>query len=139
MWVLALGKKEAGGQQAHDGHRAGAGFTASSRTHRCGVEIVAGAGPPRPLRAVRWLAVALWIVPFLGAVANALVNESGGFDPVWNGRLAYVTPFALAVFAGLIVLLLSESGQAWALPRDSAVPSPWDALRRTRDHPTTGG
>ncbi|MGH9260660.1 MAG: hypothetical protein ACRD08_12305 [Acidimicrobiales bacterium] len=50
-----------------------------------------------------------------------------------------MTPFALAVFAGLIVLLPSASGQAWALPRDSAVPSPSDALRRTRDHPTTGG
>ena len=44
--------------------------------------------------------------------------------PVWNGRLACVTPFALAVFAGLSVLLLSESGQAWALPRDSVFPRP---------------
>jgi hypothetical protein len=83
----------------------------------------------RRFRTVGWLVVALWTVPYLGAVANAVANESGAFDPVWNGGLTYVWLAALALFAYLGVLLLRESGQLWALPRGSLHITPWEERR----------
>jgi hypothetical protein len=75
MWVLALGKKEAGGVQAH-----GAMLPNSSASSQ--------GGCPRGL----WLA---------------------GFG----------------LFVYLVVLLLRESGQLWALPVGSIQVSPWEARR----------
>ncbi len=94
-------------------------------------------GPAGQFRMVGWVVVALWTVPYLGAVAHAVANESGAFDPVWNGRLVYVWLAALALFAYLVVLLLRESGQLWALPVGSLDLSPWEASRFRGEGPTT--
>jgi hypothetical protein len=83
----------------------------------------------RRLRALGWLVVALWIAPFLGAVAHAVVDRSGAFDPVWNGGLSYVWLAGLGVFVYLVILLLRESGQLWTLPVGSVQVSPWEARR----------
>ncbi len=86
---------------------------------------------------VGWLVVALWTVPYLGAVANAVASESGAFDPVWNGGLVYVWLVALALFAYLVVLLLRESGQLWTSPVGSPDLTPWEERQFGGEGPTT--
>jgi hypothetical protein len=83
----------------------------------------------RRLLVVAWLVIAVWTAPFLGAVAHAVVNRSGAFDPVWNDGLAYIWLAGLCLFVYLVVLLLRESGQLWALPVGSIQVSPWEARR----------
>ena len=78
-------------------------------------------------------------MPYLGAGAHAVAFASGAFDPVWNGRLAYVALAAVAAFAYLVVLLLRESGQVWAVPVGSADLSPWEARRYGGRGPTPSG
>ncbi len=95
------------------------------------------AGPAGQLRMVGWLVVALWTVPYLGAVANAVASESGAFDPVWNGGLVYVWLVALALFAYLVVLLLRESGQLWTSPVGSLDLTPWEERQFGGGGPTT--
>lgn len=98
-----------------------------------GLARLAGAGgrgdAARRLRIVAWLVIVVWTAPFLGAVAHAVVNRSGAFDPVWNDGLAYVGLAGLGLFVYLVVLLLRESGQLWALPVGSIQLSPWEARR----------
>jgi hypothetical protein len=98
-----------------------------------GLARLAGAGgrggAARKLRVVAWLVIAVWTAPFLGAVAHAVVNRSGAFDPVWNDGLAYIWLAGLGLFAYLAVLLLREAGQLWALPVGSTQVSPWEARR----------
>lgn len=94
---------------------------------------LAGAGgrgdAARKLRVVAWLVVAVWTAPLLGAVVHAVVNRSGAFDPVWNDGLSHVWLAGLGLFVYLVVLLLRESGQLWALPVGSISLSPWEARR----------
>jgi hypothetical protein len=98
-----------------------------------GLARLAGAGgrgdAARKLLVVAWLVIAVWTAPFLGAVAHAVVNRSGAFDPVWNDGLAYIWLAGLGLFVYLVVLLLRESGQLWALPVGSIQVSPWEARR----------
>jgi hypothetical protein len=98
-----------------------------------GLARLAGAGgrgdAARKLRAVAWLVIAVWTAPFLGAVVHAVVNRSGAFDPVWNDGLSHVWLAGLGLFVYLVVLLLRESGQLWALPVGSISLSPWEARR----------
>ena len=79
-----------------------------------GLARLAGAGgrggAARKLRVVAWLVIAVWTAPFLGAVAHAVVNRSGAFDPVWNDGLAYIWLAGLGLFAYLVVLLLRRGG-----------------------------
>lgn len=77
-------------------------------------------GPAASLRLARWLVLATWTAPFVGAVAHAVVYEDGAFDPVWNGRLAYTWLLALATFVWVAVLLLRESDRAWAVAHGTA-------------------
>ena len=86
-------------------------------------------GPARQFRIVGWLIPAVWTVPYLAAVVNAVVNESGAFDPVWNGALVYVWLLSFALFVYLAVLLLREHDESWTRPVGSPVPSRWEARR----------
>jgi hypothetical protein len=98
-----------------------------------GLARLAGAGgrgdAARKLRVVAWLVVAVWTAPFLGTVVHAVVSRSGAFDPVWNDGLSHVWLAGLGLFVYLVVLLLRESGQLWALPVGSISLSPWEARR----------
>jgi hypothetical protein len=92
--------------------------------------------PARELRAARWLVVGLWTLPFLGAVAQAVAEESGEFDPVWNGRLAYTWLAAVGVFVYVAVVLLRERDHLWALPDGSVQATRWDLARVLSRDPT---
>lgn len=86
-------------------------------------------GPARQFQILGWLTPAVWTLPYLAAVGNAVVNESGAFDPVWNGALVYVWLLGFALFVYLAVLLLREYDEAWTRPVGSLVPGPWEGLR----------
>jgi len=84
------------------------------------------------LRLARWLVVVLWVVPFLVGVGRALTANDGRFDPIWNGPAFYVALAGIAAFGFLIVVLVTESSAAWALPQWLWQPSPWDEMRLRR-------
>jgi hypothetical protein len=91
------------------------------------------------LRLLQWLVPAAWVVPYLVGVVAAVAGEGGSFDPIWNGRPAMAaTLVGLAAVAGLIVVLVRESGERWAVPPAMARrPSPWLSRRlgrRTNGH-----
>ena len=100
----------------------------------------AQAGTARRLRVARWLVNSVWVLPYLVAVARAVVVDSGTFDPIWNGGTEYVALAGVAVVAYVVVVLGREAGADWVRPETAWRPTPWDELRLRhppRDDPPT--
>jgi hypothetical protein len=77
------------------------------------------------LSRLRWLTMAVWVVPFLAVVAVAALGEDRSFDPVWNGGLEYLALSGIVALGLLVVVLAREANRAWAVPRwSSDRPSP---------------
>jgi hypothetical protein len=88
---------------------------------------------------LRWVTLAVWVVPFLVVVTVSALGEDGSFDPVWNGGLEYLALAGILVLGLLVVVLAREANRAWAVPSWSADrPSPrLGPMRSRRDgrHP----
>jgi hypothetical protein len=93
------------------------------------VESSGRVGPARQFRIVAWLIIPIWTLPFLAAVANAVVNESGEFDPVWNGGLVYVWLAGFALIMYLVVLLVREHDRSWIRQAQTPRSNPRTAVR----------
>jgi hypothetical protein len=87
------------------------------------------------LRVGRWLVAVAWVLPYLAAVSRAVVVDTEGFDPIWNGSAAYVALAGVAVLVYVVVVLVRETGAAWVQPEGPWYPSPWDELRLRRPAP----
>jgi hypothetical protein len=95
--------------------------------------------PARQLSWLRWLLVASWAGPYLGAVVHAVVYESGEFDPVWNNVwLTYSWLAAVAVLVLVAYVLMQERDRLWALPASTLRISPWDLRRHGADRAKGG-
>jgi hypothetical protein len=62
------------------------------------------------LRVGRWLVAVAWVMPYLVAVTRAVVVDSEGFDPIWNGSAAFVALAGVAVLVYVAVVLARETG-----------------------------
>jgi hypothetical protein len=78
------------------------------------------AGTARQIRWLRWLALGVWTAPVLVVLAVSAASEDGSFDPVWNGNIELLAVAGVVVIGAVVVVLLSETNRAWAVPRWSA-------------------
>jgi hypothetical protein len=81
------------------------------------------AGTARQIRWLRWLTLGVWTGPFLVVLAVASA-EDGSFDPMWSGSLELLAVAGIVIIGCVVVVLLSESNRAWAVPQWSVDRSP---------------
>jgi hypothetical protein len=77
----------------------------------------------RRLALLRWLVPSIWVAPYL---ALAVFQGAGddGFDPVWNGGLELLALAGLAVVAGVVWVLATNSNRQWTATDDERT-TPW--------------
>jgi hypothetical protein len=78
------------------------------------------------LAILRWLAVGVWVVPYV-VVASVQALGDHGFDPVWNGGLELMALLGLAGAAAVAWMLVVNSNRAWTAT-DRQRSTPWGEM-----------
>jgi hypothetical protein len=97
----------------------------------------AASQPARRLRVLGVAVVLAWVVPYVTVVAMEVVRD-GSYDPVWNDGRELVALPGFAAMICLAIALVLHRDAAWAVPPDSARPSPWSRARLVQGRQRSG-